>query len=113
MNSESNRKELARACGKNLPATRMASVEEVGEDVLSKKGRYVDIKDNLKAKEVVVGDGMRLPKPYGHRAQLQVAQADSHQDDLDVSLAARKNRGACENMRAVAFDRANCGERVQ
>lgn len=59
MNSESNRKELARACGKYLLATRMSSVKEVREDVLSKKGRYVDVKDNLKAKEVVIGDGMR------------------------------------------------------
>jgi len=59
MNSESNRKDLARACGKYLLTTRMASVKEVREHVLSKKGRYVDVKDNLKAKEVVICDGMR------------------------------------------------------
>jgi transposase len=51
VNSRSNRKELARACGKYLLATRMANVKEVIEDVLSKKGRYISIRENLKANE--------------------------------------------------------------
>jgi len=59
MNSEDNRAELARACGKYLLACRMASVNEIKRDVLSKRGRYVVFKDNLHAKEVVVGDGER------------------------------------------------------
>jgi transposase len=59
VNSQSNRKELSRACGKYLLATRMSSVKEIRQDVLSKKGRYVTIKDNLKAKEVIIAEGMR------------------------------------------------------
>lgn len=59
MNSEDNRKELARACGKYLLACRMASVAEIKRDVLSKRGRYTVFKDNLQAKEVIVGDGER------------------------------------------------------
>ena len=59
MNSEENRIELARACGKYLLACRMASVAEIKQKVLSKRGRYVAIKDNLLAKEVIVGDGER------------------------------------------------------
>jgi transposase len=57
MNSEDNRQELARACGKYLLACRMASVAEIKREVLSKKGRYAVIKDNLQAKEVIIGDG--------------------------------------------------------
>ena len=57
INSEDNRQELARACGKYLLATRMASVSEIKRDVLSKPGRYTVIKDNLQAKEVIIGDG--------------------------------------------------------
>ena len=57
MNSGDNRQELARACGKYLLACRMASVAEIKRDVLSKKGRYTMIKDNLQAKEVIIGDG--------------------------------------------------------
>jgi transposase len=59
MNSEENRIELARACGKYLLASRMATVSEVKRDVLSKRGPYRVIKDNLHAKEVIVGDGER------------------------------------------------------
>lgn len=59
MNSEENRKELSRACGKYLLATRMASVSKIKKKVLSKRGRYQVIKENLHAKEVVVGDGER------------------------------------------------------
>jgi transposase len=59
MNSEVNRAELSRACGKYLLATRMNSVAEVKQDVLSRKGPYRIIKKNLHAKEVIVGDGER------------------------------------------------------
>ncbi len=37
----------------------MASVAEIKRDVLSKRGRYTVFKDNLQAKEVIVGDGER------------------------------------------------------
>ena len=59
MNSEVNRQELSRACGKYLLAARMASVAEIKNDVLAKRGRYRVIRDNLEAKEVVIGDGER------------------------------------------------------
>jgi transposase len=59
MNSEENRKELSRACGKYLLASRMASVSEVKRKVLGKRGRYTVIRDNLHAKEVIVGEGER------------------------------------------------------
>lgn len=59
MNSEENRKELSRACGKYLLATRMASVAEIKKKVLSKRGRYKVITENMHAKEVIVGDGER------------------------------------------------------
>jgi transposase len=59
MNSEDNRSELARACGKYLLACRMANVAEVKRQVLSKRGRFNVFDDNLHAKEVIVGDGER------------------------------------------------------
>lgn len=59
MNSQGNRAELSRACGKYMLACRMANVAEIKRDVLSKKGRYTVFKDNLHAKEVIVGDGVR------------------------------------------------------
>ncbi|MDY6974313.1 MAG: transposase, partial [Thermodesulfobacteriota bacterium] len=59
MNSENNRAELARACGKYLLACRMSSVSEIKQNVLSKRGQYTVFKNNLHAKEVTVGDGER------------------------------------------------------
>ena len=59
MNSEDNRTELAKACGKYLLACNMASVAEIKGEVLSKRGRYTVFRDNLSAKEVIIGDGQR------------------------------------------------------
>jgi transposase len=59
MNSTNNRKELSKACGKYILACRMSSVDEIKRRVLSKPGPYTQIKDNLQAKEVIVGDGER------------------------------------------------------
>jgi transposase len=59
MNSQDNRSELSKACGKYLLACRMANIAEIKRDVLSKRGRYTVFKDNLQAKEVIVGDGVR------------------------------------------------------
>ena len=59
VNSMDNRTELAKACGKYLMATRMTNAAEVRDQVLSKKGRYRVLQDNLQAKEVIIGDGER------------------------------------------------------
>jgi hypothetical protein len=59
MNSEDNRSELAKACGKYLLACRMASVADIKREVLTKRGRYTVFRENLHAKEVIVGDGER------------------------------------------------------
>ncbi len=59
MNSEQNRAELSRACGKYILATRMANVSEIKKTVLRKRGRYQRINDNLLAREVIVGEGER------------------------------------------------------
>jgi len=57
MNSQTNKEELSRACGKYLLASRMASVSDIRDTVLSKPGKYKMLADNLQAKEVIVGDG--------------------------------------------------------
>ncbi|VEN73284.1 transposase [Candidatus Desulfarcum epimagneticum] len=59
MNSADNRAELSRACGKYLLACRMAGVSEIKREVLTKRGRFTSFTDNLRAKEVIVGDGER------------------------------------------------------
>ena len=59
MNSQENRAELGRACGKYLLATRLASVVEIKQEVLAARGRFKVMDENLHAKEVIIGDGER------------------------------------------------------
>jgi len=96
MNSEENRKELSRACGKYLLATRMGSVSEIKKKVLSKRGRYRVIKENLHAKEVVVGDGERRRRYvlcYNPKeAKRQLLHRQMIVDQLEKKLASHSDQ---------------------
>jgi hypothetical protein len=59
MNSEENRRKLALGNGKYILASRMRAGDEVTNDVLTRQGRYKPVRDNLRVKEVTVGDGER------------------------------------------------------
>ncbi len=98
MNSRENRAELGRACGKYLLATRLAGVAEIKQEVLSARGRFKVIQENLHAKEVVVGDGERRrrymlcynPKE-AERQQLHRAQRI---EELEAELARHSDKNA-------------------
>jgi len=59
MNSEENRRRLALGGGKYILAARMRAGDEVTKQVLTRAGRYHTVADNLRVKEVSVGDGER------------------------------------------------------
>jgi transposase len=59
MNSEENRRRLSLGGGKYILAARMRAGDEVTKDVVTRAGRYQTVADNLRVKEVVVGDGER------------------------------------------------------
>jgi hypothetical protein len=59
MNSEENRRSLSLGNGKYILASRMHAGDEVSKEVLTRPGRYRELKDNLHIKEVFVGDGVR------------------------------------------------------
>ena len=59
MYSAANLKELSKGAGRYILATPIRSVKEIKDEVLSHPGRYADIAPNLRAKEVVIGDGER------------------------------------------------------
>lgn len=60
MHSAENLQELERNFGRYILATRLGSTDEVRQDVLGRQGRYSEITDNLKVKEVIVdSDGVR------------------------------------------------------
>jgi len=54
-----NLKELSKGAGRYILATPVGKVKEIKDEVLSHPGRYADIAPNLRAKEVVIGDGER------------------------------------------------------
>jgi transposase len=96
MNSADNRAELARACGKYLLACRMATASEIKREVLSKRGRYTVFRDNLQAKEVIVGDGERRRRYilcYNPKeAKRQAAHRQMIVDLLEAELARHKDQ---------------------
>ncbi|MHC4784042.1 MAG: IS1634 family transposase [Planctomycetota bacterium] len=98
INSEGNRAELAKACGKYLLACRMASVAEIKRDVLSKRGRFTVFKDNLQAKEVVVGDGERRKRYIlcynPHEAKRQQAHRKMIVELLEAELNSHRDKSA-------------------
>ena len=57
--SKDNLDELAKGAGKYILATPIGPIKEIRDEVLSHPGRYADIAPNLRAKEVVIGDGER------------------------------------------------------
>ncbi len=98
MNSEENRRCLARACGKYLLATRMASVAEIRDEVLSKRGRFRKFQDNLQAKEVTIGDGQRRRRYilcYNPKeARRQSAHRCQVAEQLELELASHPKKDA-------------------
>ena len=98
MNSAQNREELARACGKYLLATRMATVAEIKTEVLSQPGRYTEITDNLHAKEVVIGDGERRRRYILCYNPKESERQRAHRDEivrlLEEELASHRDRDA-------------------
>lgn len=59
MNSEDNRRRLSLGGGKYILATKLRAGDEVTREVITRAGRYQEVAENLRVKEVVVGDGER------------------------------------------------------
>jgi hypothetical protein len=98
MNSTDNRAELAKACGKYLLACRMASIAEIKGEVLGKRGPYTTFKDNLQAKEVIIGDGERRRRYIlcynPHEAERQAQHRQMLVTHLESELASHKDHSA-------------------
>jgi transposase len=99
LNSQDNRHELAKACGTYLLATRLNSVNEVNQNVLSRPGRYRKVSDNLQVKEVVVGgDGVRRRRYllcYNPKeARRQQRRREQVVQQLEQELARHRNMSA-------------------
>jgi hypothetical protein len=57
--ARANLAELGRGASRYILATPIGRVKEIKDEVLSRPGRYAEIAPNLRAKEVIVGEGER------------------------------------------------------
>jgi transposase len=92
MNSIENKKELSRACGTYLLASRMSSVSEIRDAVLSKRGRYTIIRDNLHAKEVIAGEGERRNRYVLCYNPLEAKRQKKHRAEIVAFLEKELDR---------------------
>jgi transposase len=107
MNSEENRRSLALGNGKYILASRMRAGDVVSTEVLSRAGRYQEVRDNLRVKEVIVGDGERRQRYVVCHNPSEEERQRKHRDklvtELEVELSSleqQKGKGhskrACE-----------------
>jgi transposase len=107
MNSEENRRRLALGNGKYILASRMRAGDEVTTEVLARAGRYHEVRDNLRVKEVIVGDGERRRRYVVCHNPAEQERQRAHREklvaELELELASleqKKGKGhskhACE-----------------
>jgi transposase len=114
MNSEDNRRTLALGGGKYILGSRMRAGDEVSTEVLARQGRYNEVRDNLRVKEVVVGEGER-PRRYvvchnpdeekrqrAHRAKL-VAELEAELALMQQPKQGGHSKRACAILASARF----------
>jgi transposase len=82
MNSEENRRTLALGAGKYILATKMRGGDEVTKQVMTRAGRYAPVADNLRVKEVFVGEGERRTRYVVCHNPLEEARQKQHREKL-------------------------------
>ena len=97
---QANLKMLSRGGGKYIVCVPMRRGDEVTEEVLARPGRYRAVADNLRVKEVVIGDGERRRRYIVcHNPQ------EAERTALRFSPSSKRSSQACASARALA--RAN------
>ena len=105
MNSEENRRTLSLGNGKYILASRMRAGDEVTNEVLTRAGRYQEVKENLRVKEVIVGDGERRRRYVVCHNPAEEKRQREHREKLVAQLEAeleamrqneRHSKRACE-----------------
>ena len=86
MNSEENRRSMSLGAGKYILAAKMRAGDEVTHEVLTRPGRYRTIKDNLRVKEVIVGDGEREHRYVVCHNPLEEERQRKHRERLVAQL---------------------------
>jgi transposase len=80
--SEANRQRLSRALGRDILAVPRRQITEVPLEVLTRAGRYRDVADNLRVKEVDVGTGERRRRYVVCHNPEEAAREHAHRERL-------------------------------
>jgi len=88
MVSEENLKKLSRGGGKYIVCMPMVAGGEVATEVLTRRGRYQQVADNLRVKEVLVGSGERRRRYIVCHNPEEATRQQSHRRRLLDELAA-------------------------
>lgn len=116
MNSEDNRRTLSLGNGKYILGSRMRAGDEVSKEVLTRAGRYKTVADNLRVKEVIVGDGERRRRYVVAHNPDEVTRQRAHRErlltELESELATMKptadgkhSKRACELLTSARVGR--------
>jgi hypothetical protein len=88
MVSQDNLKTLSLGGGKYIVCMPMRRGDEVTQEVLSRAGRYQEVKENLRVKEVVVGEGERRRRYIVCHNPQEEARQGRHREKVLEELAA-------------------------
>jgi hypothetical protein len=88
MTSEDNRRQLALGNGKYILGAKMRAGDEVTTEVLARQGRYHEVRDNLRVKEVFVGDGERRRRYVVCHNPVEAERQQEHRRELVAQLEA-------------------------
>jgi hypothetical protein len=92
MVSEANLRELARGGGRYIVCVPVHKGGDIDKDVLARQGRYRTVAENLRVKEVVVGDGERRRRYAVCHNPIEERRQRQHRDGVLAELEAELAR---------------------
>ncbi len=116
MNSEANRRTLALGNGKYILGSKMRAGDEVTHEVLTRPGRYRQVREGLRVKEVIVGDGERRrryvlchnpaeeKRQREHRERL-LAELEAELASMRANASGKHSKRACALLTSSRFGR--------
>ncbi len=99
--AKANLAELSRGAGRYILATPIGRVKEIKDEVLSRPGRYAEITPNLRAKEVVIGEGERRRRYILCLNAEEAAREQRHRSEMLDLLQRELDRLASDHPKAA------------
>ncbi|MCE3248529.1 MAG: putative transposase for insertion sequence element [Geminicoccaceae bacterium] len=99
--ARANLAELSKGAGRYILATPIGRVKEIKDEVLSRPGRYAEITPNLRAKEVIVGQGERRRRYILCLNAEEAEREKRHRDEILNLLQVELDRLAGDHPKAA------------